>query len=133
MTNRFVLFTQVATRDPVELESRLRPLVKAMKIEPGDLYFQTQVEVYSHEDADWLKMVGGDAIRVEKWFVEVDGQRLPHRLHGPAGVLRPKDSDPIETWWLWGEVLKKDQHEAAIAAGVAEDQEAFKDWRQSNR
>lgn len=120
--------------DPADLESRLRPLCKTLHFTAGRYASERSVAVVrSLEDAAWLKTVGGDDIKVERWGIVVGGEEYRHRLDGPAAVLHPTYGAPIETWWLWNQSLGKERHQRAIAAGVAEDRQAFEAWRKETR
>lgn len=134
MTRRTIYYAEIDSHDPADLESRIKPLVKAYRFKGGRTRSErSEVHVYSVEDAEWLKTVGRSDIRLEHWSVEVDGRDYRHRLDGPAATIHPTYTPAIETWWLWGQSLGAERHAKAMTAGVADDFERFTEWRKLNR
>lgn len=129
-----VIFScEVDTRDPADLESSLRPLLRSLQFRAGRYASERSVIAVSGQDVDWLRLAVGDDIKIERWGIVVGGKEYRHRLDGPAGVLRPSGSGPIETWWLWDQSIGEDAVRRAVAAGVADDREAFEAWHMNGR
>lgn len=124
---------EVEAHNPADLESKLRPLAKSLRFRAGRSAAERSVIVVSGDDVEWLRMVAGADIRIERWGIVVGGEEYRHRVDGPAGILHPSHGGPIETWWLWNESIGEDGVRRAVAAGVADDREAFEEWREEAR